>query len=285
MSTQVTVSFVKQFEGNVMHLAQQGRSKLDGKVMTDSFAAETKSYERIGATEMQEKNVRHGDTPIMDTPHSRRVLTAVPYEWADLVDKEDDVQMLISPTSEYAMAAAKAAGRKIDDVIIAAANGNAKTGKDGTALVPLPTSQTIAAGGGGMTLAKLIEASEKFNLADIDPDEPKCMVIGPKQVSNMLNIPELTSQDFTQLRALWDGKFVHYMGFDFVMSNRLALSGSDRQCLAFTRQGIKYGIRSNQRTRITERSDKSYATQVYLSLDIGAVRMEEVQVVQIDCQE
>ncbi|MEY5101006.1 MAG: Pelagibacter phage, partial [Pseudomonadota bacterium] len=37
--------------------------------------------------------------------------------------------------------------------------------------------------------------------------------------------------------------------------------------------------------RITERSDKSYSTQVYYSMDIGATRMEEERVVQILCAE
>ena len=37
--------------------------------------------------------------------------------------------------------------------------------------------------------------------------------------------------------------------------------------------------------RITERADKNYATQVFYSMSIGATRMQEVAVVEIDCQE
>jgi hypothetical protein len=37
--------------------------------------------------------------------------------------------------------------------------------------------------------------------------------------------------------------------------------------------------------RIDERSDKGYATQVYYCMSIGATRMEEEKVVQIDCDE
>jgi len=37
--------------------------------------------------------------------------------------------------------------------------------------------------------------------------------------------------------------------------------------------------------RIDERADKSYSTQVYYCMSIGATRMEEVKVVQIPCNE
>ena len=57
----------------------------------------------------------------MDTPHSRRMVTQTEYEWADLIDDADKVQMLIDPTSTYARAAAAAMSRAIDDELIAAA--------------------------------------------------------------------------------------------------------------------------------------------------------------------
>ena len=59
----------------------------------------------------------------MDTPHSRRKVTMDDYDWADLIDNEDKVRMLISPQSEYAQAGAWAMGRAMDDAIITAATG------------------------------------------------------------------------------------------------------------------------------------------------------------------
>ena len=44
---------------------------------------------------------------VSDTPHSRRMVTMDHYEYADLIDDQDKVQMLIDPTSTYANAAAK----------------------------------------------------------------------------------------------------------------------------------------------------------------------------------
>ena len=38
-------------------------------------------------------------------------------------------------------------------------------------------------------------------------------------------------------------------------------------------------------TKIDERSDKGYATQVYVCQSIGSTRMEEAKVVSIECVE
>jgi hypothetical protein len=38
-------------------------------------------------------------------------------------------------------------------------------------------------------------------------------------------------------------------------------------------------------TRISERDDKNYATQVFLSMTIGATRIEDEKVVEVACQE
>ena len=49
--------------------------------------------------------------------------------------------------------------------------------------------------------------------------------------------------------------------------------------------GLTLAIGKDVMARIDERSDKGYATQVYYCMSIGATRMEEEKVVQIDCDE
>ena len=286
LSTQIGTAFVQQYKTNVMYLSQQRGSRLRKAVRVEMVQGESAYFDRLGTTTARKRTTRHGDTPVMDTPHSRRKLDLKDYEWADLIDKQDEVRLLADPKSTYAQAGAWAMGRAMDDVIIAAANGTAKTGKDGAGSQALPSDQQIAVGASGLTKAKLIEASEIFNINDVDPEEPKYMAIGPKQVSDMLNDTTITSADYNQIKLLYDGKVVHFMGFDFILSNRLDVDGSgDRLCLAFTKQAMVLGIGEDIRTRITERDDKSYATQVYLCMTLGAVRMEEEQVVEVACQE
>jgi len=124
MSVQITTAFVEQYKSNVFHLAQQKGSRLRDAVRTETVVGKAHFFERIGSTAALKRTSRHSDTPRVDTPHSRRKVTMDDYDWADLIDNEDKVRMLISPSSEYAQAGAWAMGRAMDDAIIDAASGN-----------------------------------------------------------------------------------------------------------------------------------------------------------------
>ena len=41
----------------------------------------------------------------MDTPHARRRVSMVDYDWADLIDDEDRIRLLIDPTGPLILAA------------------------------------------------------------------------------------------------------------------------------------------------------------------------------------
>jgi hypothetical protein len=194
--------------------------------------------------------------------------------------------MLISPQSEYAMAGAWAMGRAMDDAIISAATGNAFGGVSGGTTVALPAAQKIAHGSAGLTLEKLIEAKEILDANDVDPDEARYCVVTSKQMSNLLNITKVTSADYASVKSLVQGQIDTYLGFKFLRTERLGLdSNSDRQVLAFTQSGIGLAVGQDVNTRISERADKNYATQVFLSMTIGATRVEDEKVVEIACNE
>ena len=109
--------------------------------------------------------------------------------------------------------------------------------------------------------------------------------MGPEQITNLLGTTEVTSSDFNTVKALANGEVDSFLGFKFTVSNRLAKSGNDRTCIAFAQDGITLRIGKDVSARIDERADKSYATQVYYCMSIGATRMEEAKVLGIVCQE
>jgi hypothetical protein len=49
--------------------------------------------------------------------------------------------------------------------------------------------------------------------------------------------------------------------------------------------GIKVAVGREPTARIDERADKSYATQIYYAMTLGATRMEEKKVVEVLCTE
>ena len=286
MSTQITTAFVNQFSANVQMLSQQMGSLLRNAVDVESVNGEKAFFDQVGSSAAVKKTSRHADTPLVETPHTRRMVTMSDYEWADLIDEQDKVRLLIDPTSTYGRAAAAAMGRAMDDEIIAAALGTAKTGKDGGTDTTLPAGQKIAHGSAGLTIAKLLSAKEILDANSVDPSITRHIVVSPKQISDLLNNTTVTSSDFNTVKALAQGELSSFVGFNFIVSNRLTTdSNSDRQVIAFASDGIKVGMGKEPMAKIDERADKSYATQVYYCQTLGATRMEEAKVVEIACNE
>ena len=283
MSSQVTTAFVQQYSANVQMLSQQMGSLLRDKVRVESVVGKNAFLDQVGSVTAVEKTSRHSDTPQIDTPHARRRLSMADYEFADLIDQQDKVRLLIDPTSSYAQAAAMAMGRAIDDVIITAALGTAYTGETGS--TSTANANQIVHASAGLNIAKLRTAKQTLDLSDVDPSIPRYIIVSPKQISDLLNITEVTSSDFNTVKALANGEINTYLGFNFIVSNRLSLSGTTRSCIAFAQDGLALGIGKDVNARIDERADKSYATQVYYCMSIGATRMEEDKVVEVQCTE
>jgi len=290
MSSNITTSFVEQYSSNVQMLSQQMGSKLRSSVDEESIVGKNAFFEQIDSTAAVLRTSRHGDTPQIDTPHSRRRVSLADYEWGDLIDDADKIRALVDPTSAYAKNAAAAMNRAMDDVIITAMNASASTGVAGATSTALPSSQKTATSNqsDGLTIAKLLSAKKILDTNDIDPSRKRFIVCGPQQISDLLGTTSVTSADFNTVRALSTGEVNSFLGFEFIMSTRLNFDASntdDRLVFAYTEDAIKLAIGSDIKANISERADKSYSTQVYYAMSLGATRMEEKAVVQIPCHE
>jgi len=295
MSIEINKAFVQQFKDNLRHLAQQKGSRLQSTVMSETVVGKSHHFERLGAVVAQKRTSRHADTPQIDTPHSRRRVSLDDYEWADLIDNQDKVRMLISPESDYAMAGSNALGRTMDDVILEAATGNSTSmdASDSSSSIALPAGQTVDEDFGtgsdtNLTLEKIIEAKRILDANDVDPADRRYLVHNSSALANLLNDSTITSSDFNTIKALVNGELNSYVGFEFVRSERLrgTADGTDAdpvQCVAYAKSGLGLAMGEDIKVRISERDDKSYATQVYASMTIGAVRVEEEKVVKVEC--
>lgn len=287
MSNQITTAFVQQYSANLQHLSQQKGSRLRGLVRVEAVRGKQAFFDQIGSQVASVRTTRGADTILNDTPHSRRMVTLADYEVADLIDDQDKLRMIVDPTSTYAQAQAFAIGRAMDDVIIAAATGTSLTGETGGTSVTLPAGQTIAAGAAGLTLAKLREAKYIMDSNDVDPSIPRIIVCSPKQIQDLLSDTTITSADYNTVKALVMGDINTFMGFNFITSTRLSLDAATdvRTCFAYAVDGLLLAVAKDLYVRIDERPDKSYAMQVYACMSIGATRMEEEKVVQLNCDE
>jgi hypothetical protein len=294
MSFNVTTHFVQQYTTNVQLLLQQKGSKLRGTVSTGSYSGKAaKAVEQVGAVNAQKRTQRHGDTPLISTPSDARWIYPVDYEWADLIDDQDKLRMLIDPQSSYAQNGAYALGRAMDDEIISAFFGTAKTGENGSTSTAFATgTQQIAVGTGstgatGLNIAKLREAKKILmeNEVDIDNEQLFC-VITAEQHDDLLNEAQAISLDYNTRPVLVDGRITAFMGFNFVHCERLGVDASSyRRVPVYAKSGVHLGMWNDINTQISERADKGYSTQVYCKGTFGATRTEEKKVVEILCQE
>ena len=291
MSSQITTAFVQQYSANLQHLSQQKGSRLRGAVRVEAVRGKQAFFDQIGSQSASVRTTRAADTLLNDTPHARRMVTLADYEVADLIDDQDKLRMIVDPTSSYAQAQAFAIGRSMDDVIITAATGDAKTGETGGTTTALPSGQKVAVNlsgsNEGLTIGKLRQAKCILDNNSVDPSIPRVMVVGPKQIQDLLATTQITSSDFNTIKALVQGDVDTFMGFQFITSTRLAHnSGTDvRTCFAYAVDGLTLAVAKDLTVRIDERPDKGYATQVYACMSIGATRMEEEKVVEISCDE
>jgi hypothetical protein len=293
----VSTAFTEQYSALVYMLSQQKGSKLRNLVRNETVTNARNAYfERLGLADAQEITTRHGDTPLNEIPHSRRRLTPADYNTATLLDNQDQLKMLIDPKSPYANAQAMTLGRQIDDIIIASVYADVATGQSGgtsvsfandsrsmngdgtiTTLGTLATPQTETV----ITLAKILTMMQTFNEDDVDADIPKYWCVTPQEISDMLDIEELTSSDYVTVKSLLQGSIDSFMGFKWVWSNRLPSDTTDQTCsrtFAWAEDGLILGTAEGITSRITERDDKNYATQVYAEMSAGAIRLEGTKV-------
>lgn len=286
MSTEVSVAHVEAYRDNVIMLAQQKGSRLMGTVRNDGdIIGRTCYYDRIGATSASQVTTRHADTPLTDTPHSRRRAEMTDWDWADLIDSVDRIRTIYDPTNRYAVNGAWAIGRAVDDVIIDAASGNSYEGQSGGTVTALPAAQKIAHNSTGLDLDKLLEAKEIIDASDVDPEIPRFCLVTAAQVTNLLNVTEIQSADYNTIKALASGQVDTFLGFNFIRTQRLDTDGTNRLVLCYTQAAIGLGMGQELMVDIGPRRDKRNATQVYVCASLAATRIEDEQLVEIACVE
>lgn len=287
MSNQIEKNYVNQFRSNLELGLQQKGSKLEQTVRVETQSAEFDYYDSIGATKARRVTERHGDTPLISTPHDRRRVGLVDYDWADLIDKKDKIRLLADPTSSYQVNARYAMGRARDEEIINAFYGKAYTGKDGATEVSFKTGNIISAGASetGLTIEKLIDARTIALEKQNDPDEEWFVGITAKQLNNLLNVDKIQSQDYNNIKALVEGKVDTFMGFKFVISELFQKVEGNRLCPVWCKSGMLLAVGEDITVDVSVRNDKRNATQIYVAQSIGATRMHEDKVFQIKCKE
>ena len=291
-------NFVAVYSKNCYTMAQQKGSKLASCVTRVEGGGERTTLERVGKTEAQQVTTKYADSPIIETPLSRRSLFFGEYAWGDMCDWKDDAKLLIDPTGSVTMAGAAALGRTMDRVIIEKGIfGVAYEGKEGTTQIAFPESQKVSVTAGsaagtntGLNIEKLIQAKSLIGNADIDTDDPNetlYFVYTQKQLDDLLRSVEVKSSDYNPVRDLYYGKVDFFMGFKFIRLSKdilpLVADTQIRNCCAFAKSCVAFGEPIPIKGRIAERADKQFNWYSFMKMRCGATRFEDGGVVHVPC--
>lgn len=298
MSTTVTTAMIDAFTEQVIHIAQDRGSKLENAVLKESKKAERASKDRLGTVELVQKASRHADTPFTEIPHTRRWTVPVPFEGSDLIDEADDVRVIADFENAYAVSFGMAMGRRQDATVIAAANGTALTGRDASGTQVFDANQRVAvnnhvydsgSGDVGLSVGKLIATKSILVNNGVDETDPMgelhCAIDGT-QLGHLLASTEIASVDFNRVKALIDGDVDRFMGITFhkFASGILGADGSlDTQVLVWAKGSMWLNEPIAKQIEVERLPTKSYSTQIFAKIMLGAVRLDEAKVVEILC--
>lgn len=287
-TTTITQAFVQQWDTSIRLQTQQAVSRLQsavtdrGEISGDGF---TINY--LGSVEMDDNIVRHGDTEWSEFTHANRLATMQDFYKALPLDRNDIPKMIVNPVTggDYMRTLVNAKNRKIDQVIY---NGmiNSISSKDGVSTFTLPAGQLIAAGGTGLTKAKIIQARSIFraNEADDENGEELFICYNDLALQQILADTTLTSSDWMAGQMLQAGKVSqNWLGFTWIPYQRLNKSGAVYSTVAWAKSGVHFG-KGYEEGNVSRRADKKDLWQVSMAASYGAGRQDEYKVVKIDFQ-
>lgn len=298
MSVNLTNHFVEQFTTNVAHLLQKKGGKYRGTVSEMTHQGESAvAVDQYGSVEMQEVTSRFAPMSRVDMATDRRWVYPVDYDLPQMIDTFDRLRLITDPRGPYVEAAVRAAQRQLDNVITDAFFAAAKTGKAGGTTTSFDTTNHRvdaaigAASDTGLNVDKILRAKRLLqdNYVDLEMEEPY-MAITPQQEEDLLRQTQVINTDYlTSVGGqpiLVDGRISRFAGVNIIVSNIVPSNASYRLNPMWVKSGMHLGVWSDYKARVDERPDVTGVPyQLYGTLTIGATRIEEGRVIQIESTE
>ena len=305
-------SFVPAFKATIIRLYQEDPDGLRGSVRNRSINAKSDHWERLGGLELTSVTSRHQATPYTPSTHTRRRVNMTDYAGSERFDQLDQVKMMIDPRNEYTQNLTMAWRRRIARSILSAATGNATNVDNAEALtnVALPASQQIANGGTGFTFAKLRQLNRLWDNAGVPRDGGRHIAVSAYALEDLMADSQFTNADYNSMNAIANGGAAlvnsgMVMGIRFHMIGDsvpddtavvgasvgvpaepiLAKAGNIRTCVAWHTNAIGLSFAKDISIEVDRRPDLLNLWQALVQGSLGAVRILDAGVVQVDIDE
>ena len=136
-----------------------------------------------------------------------------------------------------------------------------------------------SAAASGLTLAKLRAARiAMLKLNAIDQEETLNCFVTSKQIDDLLGITEVVSSDFAVRKSLESGNVTSFMGFNFIVVERLPLTGGtsfqdERRCLIAGSKSLKMSVGEGLKGDMWRDPSRKNIPYLYYKLCADASRM------------
>lgn len=224
MATDVSDAFVKQYEADIHLTYQRQGSKLRSTVRskTDIVGADT-TFQVAGKGSATTK-ARHAEVAPMNVDHTAVTCSLTDYYAPDYVDKLDENKITHDERQTLLLSGAWALGRKTDELITTAANGEADSG----------------GGAAAWTVARARDMATALFENDVEPMPDRVFgILGWDQWKIMMADEAFASADYVGDHPIkMYGEVKRWHGVTWCPFNGLPIAGSDRSVFCYDRMAI-----------------------------------------------
>lgn len=246
MSTALSNVLVTEFQTEVHQRFQEEATLRDTVRIKDASSAKKVNFNLMGRGKAQKRGAIQTPIPTMNIQHSLKEATVENYVASELTDIFLNNQVRFDEKQELVQSISSALGRQLDQIIL-----------DEMAGTTFAAGKTIANNVSGSPDNLTVEAIRAAAQAlDVDgvPDSERCLVIHPSGLHNLLENTEVTSTDFSNVKALVRGDLDTFYGFRIKKigdrdEGGLAIDGSNDRTNFFY-QKMAFGLAVNMEPTI-----------------------------------
>lgn len=275
----ISNAFTTLFDQEVKQAYQASR-KLAGLTRErDAAGSSTVKFPKLGS------GVATVRTPMTDVvplnlSFSQATATMTDYIASEYSDMFNQSHVNFNERQELVQAVGNAIGRRMDQVVL-----DALTAASGTGTV----ANSIGGSNTDLNVAKFREAKRLLDKGNVPPED-RCMLIHANSLEALLAETQVTSADYSNVKALINGEVSHLLGMKVVTLGDMDEGGlvvdgsSDRTLFAFHKSAIGLGTSMQAKSRVDYIPEKT-SHLVASMFSAGAVAIESAGIVKITCRE
>jgi hypothetical protein len=244
MTVSISTAFIAQFDAEVKQ-AYQGAAKLFGTIRTKTgVVGSTHRFPKLGKG-LAQPRIPQTDVVPMNVQHSNATATLEDWSAPEYSDIYDLQKINFDEKKELKMAIASAMGRRMDQLVLDAADAGASSTQ---------VDDNIGGTNSGINTAKLRRAKRLMDAAGV-PAQDRVFVHGAIGLEQLLGETSATSSDFNSVKALVNGEIDTWLGFKFIMiedrdEGGLSLAANIRKNFAFHKAALGLAVGIDMRTAI-----------------------------------